>query len=250
MSAPVASIITPLYNAETLFSSTASSVLAQTYQDFEWIIVDDCSTDSSADIAFELSQRDSRIAFVKCDINRGSAAARNKGLEIARGRYITFLDADDLLEPNYLESQLAFIQKNGPIITASYKRVASSSETVFHVPATTTYKSILKGNPLSCLTTMYDRRVFENARFPEDMNRHEDYVFWALMLKQGYEAKGNLEILATYRLQAASKNSNKAKLIKPMVDAYHKKLGLSYINSVFHTIGYVFYSKKKYKGVK
>ncbi len=250
MNAPLVSIITPLYNAESLLPSTAESVSSQTFADFEWIIVDDGSADQSPVIAQELANKDPRVFFIKNPVNNGSAVARNKGLKQARGRYITFLDADDLLDPNYLESQLEFIKSNGPIITASYRRITVQSETVFHVPTCTSYKDILKGNPLSCLTTMYDRTVFPDALFPEDMSRHEDYVFWALMLKQGYIAKGNDNVLATYRLQKTSKNSNKAKLIKPMVDAYHKKLGLSYISSWVHTIGYVFYSKKKYKGVK
>lgn len=247
---PKVSIITPLYNAAAYLKETAQSVFNQTEQNFEWIIIDDKSTDNSLEIATELKKRDTRIVLLQSEVNRGSAHARNMGLDIAKGRYVTFLDADDLLDPNYLESQLKFIEKNGPIVSASYRRATDSTITEFHIPESTTYKSILKGNPLSCLTTMYDRMVFPNARFPEDMTRHEDYVFWAGLLKQGYIAKGNPEVLATYRLHASSKNSSKGKLIKPMIDAYHKKFGFNYLSSLFYTARYILYSKKKYKGVK
>ena len=249
MNAPTVSIITPLYNAEGLFRDTYASVMAQTFGDFEWIIVDDCSTDGSYDLAIELSKKEARVRVLQMPVNGGSAKARNKGLEEAKGRYVTFLDADDLLDSTYLEKQLAFIQDHGPIVSAAYRRKTANTCTDFCPPAQTTYKSILKGNPLSCLSTMYDREAFPDARFPEDLDRHEDYVLWARMLKQGHVAYSNPEVLATYRLQENSKNSNKKKLIKPMVQAYHKGLGINLFTSWFYTVRYVFYSLKKYKNV-
>ena len=247
---PLVSVITPLYNALPYFKETAISVLSQTFTNYEWIIVDDCSADESYEAAKELAKKDNRIVLLQAEANGGSAKARNIALGKARGKYITFLDSDDLLDPNYLERQVAFIEQNGPIITASYRRKTDLSVTEFHVPSETTYQSILKGNPLSCLTTMYERAAFPDARFPEDMLRHEDYVFWANMLKTGVKATGNPEVLATYRLLPHSKNRSKAKLIKPMVDVYHKKFGFGLIRSWFYTARYVMYSRKKYKGVR
>ncbi len=246
---PTVSIITPLYNAESLFADTYASVMDQTFQDYEWIIVDDCSTDGSYDLALSLSKNNERVRVLKMPVNGGSAKARNKGLEEAKGRYVTFLDSDDLLDPEYLEKQLAFIKDHGPIVSAAYRRKTASTCTVFCPPEQTTYKSILKGNPLSCLSTMYDREAFPDARFPEDLSRHEDYILWARMLRQGHVAYANKEVLATYRLQENSKNSNKKKLIKPMVQAYHKGLGIHLFKSWLYTARYVFYSLKKYKGV-
>lgn len=247
---PTFSIITPLYNAERYFPETFDSVINQNYKDFEWIVVDDKSTDGSLSLANSLAEKDPRVKVIALEENRGSAHARNIGLDNATGRYVTFLDADDLLDPNYLESQLAFIQDNGPIISSGYRRKAENTTTDFYVPKETDYKSILKGNPLSCLSTVYDRDVFPDDRLPEDMLRHEDYVFWARLLKKGYVAKGNPEVLATYRILKNSKNSSKAKLIKPMVQAYHKKLGFCLIKSWFFTCRYVLYSRKKYKNVR
>lgn len=249
MSEPLVSIITPLYNAVGLFEDTYASVIAQTFADFEWIIVDDGSTDGSYDLALKLSKDESRVRVLRMSVNGGSAKARNKGLEEAKGKYVTFLDADDLLDPEYLEKQLAFIKDHGPIVSAAYRRKTANTCTDFYPPEKTTYKSILKGNPLSCLSTMYDRDVFPDARFPEDLNRHEDYILWARMLRLGHTAYGNPEVLATYRLQEHSKNSDKKKLIKPMVQAYHKGLGINILKSWFYTARYVFYSLRKYKNV-
>jgi len=247
---PTFSIITPLYNAEPYFEETFQSVINQTFKDFEWIVVDDKSTDNSLSLAKSLAKQDSRVTVIALDKNSGSAHARNVALDQAKGHYVTFLDADDLLDPNYLESQLAFIKDNGPIIVASYRRKSENNVTNFIVPEVTTYKSILKGNPLACLTSVYDRTLFPDERFPEDMHRHEDYVFWAKMLKKGYEAKGNPEVLATYRLLKTSKNGSKIKLLKPMAMAYHKKLGFSFITSWFFTLRYALYSRKKYRDVR
>lgn len=244
------SIITPMYNAEKYLKETIESVFKQTYSEWEWIIVDDCSTDSSFDIASEYLKKDSRIKLFKLDKNYGSAKARNTALDNAHGKYITFLDADDILSKDYLSNQHSFIKENGPIVTASYNRLSPNNTTTFIVPEATDYNSILKGNPLSCLTTMYDFNLFKNNRFDESLQRHEDYYFWIQMLKDGYVAKGNKKILATYRLNASSKNSSKRKLVKPLFDLYHQKMSFNFLKSFIMVLRYIQYSRKKYRGVK
>ena len=247
---PLVSIITPLYNAEAYFSQTAASVLNQTYKTWEWIIVDDCSTDGSFDLAKNIASKDERITLIKLEKNKGSAAARNKGLDLAKGKYVSFLDADDLLDNVYLEKQVSFIAYHGPIISCAYRRMTPNSNTVYSVPEKVDYQSILHGNPLSCLSTMFDREIFSNERFSEDMLRHEDYLFWINILKQGYVAYGNKEVLATYRIVRESKNSSKSKLVKPLYRLYRQKLGFGIIKSFIMVAQYVKYSKKKYKDVK
>ena len=200
----VISIITPSYNCKQVFKATFDSVLSQTYKDFEWIIVDDCSTDGSYEYIKELTKDDKRIKVLQTPKNGGSAVARNIGLKYATGRYITFLDSDDLLDPNYLECQLEFIKDNGPLISAGYRRQAEHTCTDFYVPEETDYKKALKGNPLSCLTTMYDRSVIGDLYFDETYNRHEDYIFWLTILKRGIVAKGNHKVLATYVIRSNS----------------------------------------------
>ena len=239
-----------MHNAQNYLRETIESVLKQTYSNWEWVIVDDYSTDSSFEIVQEYCKKDSRIKLFKLENNYGSAKARNTALDHASGRYITFLDSDDILCGNYLEEQYSFIKENGPLVTASYNRLSPNNTTSFIVPEETDYKSILKGNPLSCLTTMYDFKLFKNNRFDESLHRHEDYYFWIKMLKCGYVAKGNKKILATYRLNASSKNSSKRKLVKPLFDLYHQKMSFNCLKSFIMVLRYIQYSRKKYRGAK
>ena len=247
---PQVSIITPYYNSKRYFDAAFKSVLSQTYQDWEWIVVDDCSTDGSHDYLVNLSKKDKRIKIVFSKTNVGTAGSRNIALKIATGRYITFLDSDDILDSNYLECQLEFIKDNGPLISAGYRRQAEHTCTDFYVPEETDYKKALKGNPLSCLTTMYDRSVIGDLYFDETYNRHEDYIFWLTILKRGIVAKGNHNVLASYVIHFNSKNSNKSKLVKSMYRVYHESQGFNWLKSWIYVFRYALYSKKKYKNVK
>lgn len=244
------SIITPSYNCKQVFKTTFDSVLSQTYQDWEWIIVDDCSTDGSFEFIKGLAKDDKRIVVFQTPKNGGSAVARNIGLKHSTGRYITFLDSDDLLDPNYLECQLVFIKDNGPLISAGYRRQAEHTCTDFYVPDETDYKKALRGNPLSCLTTMYDREVIGDVFFDETYDRHEDYILWLSILKRGIVAKGNHKVLATYVIHSNSKNSNKSKLVKSMYRVYRESQGFNWLKSWMLVFRYALYSKKKYRDVK
>lgn len=243
-------IITPLFNTCNYLKKTFNSVLNQTYKNFEWIIIDDCSVDDSFKIACDLALKDHRIRVFQTEKNGGSAKARNLGLKYATGKYITFLDADDLLDANYLEEQVKFIKDNGPIITAGYRRMASETTTNFLPRKEITYKQLLTGNDCSCLTTMYDREVIGDIYFPEDLQRHEDFIFWLDILSKGYVVKGNQKVLATYRIIKTSKNGNKKKLVKPLFNLYHKVLKFNFFKSSWYLFKYCLYSKKKYKNVR
>ena len=244
------SIITPSYNSKECFGDTYLSVINQTISDWEWIIIDDGSTDGSYEFIKFITENDNRITVVKTDKNSGTAVARNIGLKLAKGRYITFLDSDDLLDSNYLECQLEFIKKCGPLISAGYRRKAKHTCTDFFVPNEVDYKKALKGNPLSCLTTMYDKNAIGEMFFPEDIDRPEDYVFWLNILKRGFVARGNPKVLATYRIAKGSKSSNKFKLIGYMHKVYYKTQGINWFKSWFYVIRWAFYGKRKYKNVR
>ena len=144
------SVITPAFNCIKTIKRTYSSVLAQTFSDWEWIVVDDCSPDDSFSYIKELTKDEPRVTILQTPKNGGTAVARNIGLKHANGRYITFLDSDDELDSNYLECQLEFIKDNGPLISAGYRRKAKHTCTDFFVPDEVDYKKALKGNPLSC----------------------------------------------------------------------------------------------------
>lgn len=244
------SIITPAYKYRNTIEETYKSVLAQTFFDWEWIVVDDCSPDDSFSHIKELTKDEPRVTILQSPKNGGTAVARNIGLKHASGRYITFLDADDLLDPNYLECQLEFIKEHGPLISAGYRRKAKHTCTDFMVPHTVDYKTLLKGNPLSCLTTMFDREKIGERYFPEHLKKCEDYVFWLDILKEGFVARGNQKILATYLIHSSSKSFNKFKLIKYMFIVYHKTQGINWFKSWFYVIRWAFYGKKKYKNVR
>lgn len=250
MEKPIVSIITPLYNCSKYFEETFKSVVNQTFSNFEWLIIDDCSSDDSYELAKTLCKNDSRFHVYQTPKNGGTSVARNIGLKNAKGRYITFLDSDDLLDPNYLESQVAFIKDNGPVISAGYRRMASVTTTDFMVPDYVDYKTLLKGNPLSCLTTMYDREIVGDRLFDETIKKPEDYVFWLEIMKTGIVARGNPQVLATYRILSGSKSSNKFKLIKCMYNVYHKTQKINWFKSWCYVVRWAFYGKKKYKNVR
>lgn len=246
----IVTIITPAYNCRNTIKDTYNSILSQTFFDWEWIVVDDCSTDGSFSFIKELTKNDSKVTVLQTLKNSGTAVARNIGLKNASGRYITFLDSDDLLDSNYLECQLEFIREHGPLISAGYRRKAKHTCTDFFVPDEIDYKLALKGNPLSCLTTMYDKEVIGEVYFPENLMKCEDYFFWLSILKKGAVAKGNPRVLATYNILEGSKSSNKFKLIKYMFIVYHKTQNINWFRSWYYVIRWAFYGKKKYKNVK
>ncbi len=244
------SIITPPFNCKDTIANTYASVASQSFSLWEWIVVDDCSNDGSFEYIKDITKNDSRVLVLQTPKNSGTAVARNIGLKNATGRFITFLDSDDLLDDCYLDEQLTFIKNNGPLISSGYRRKAEHSCTDFYVPESVDYKKALKGNPLSCLTTMYDKEVIGDVFFPEDIDRPEDYVFWLNILRSGIIARGNHKILATYVIRSGSKSSNKFKLIKCMHRVYHKTQGINWFKSWFYVLRWAFYGKRKYKGVK
>lgn len=211
--------------------------------------MDDCSNDDSFSYIKNLTKDDSRIIVLKTNKNVEIAVARNVGLRHAKGRYITFLDSDDLLDPDYLDKQLEFIKEHGPLISSGYRRKAKHTCTDFLAPEIVDYKTALRGNPLFCLTTMYDRKVIGDAFFPEDIDRPKDYVFWLNIFRKGITARGNPLVLATYNIIEGSKSSNKFKLIGCMYKVYHKTQVMNWFKSWIHVIRWALYGKKKYRNV-
>ena len=250
MNQALVSIITPAFNCASTIKGTFDSVLSQTYENWEWIIVDDCSSDGSFQFIQDLVKDDNRIRVLQLAENSGPASARNAGLRHANGRYITFLDSDDALDPNYLECQLEFIKDNGPLVSAGYRRKAEHTCTEFHVPDVADYKTILKGNPLSCLTTMYDRSVIGDVFFPESFDKAEDYSFWLDILKTGVIARGNPRVLATYNIVKGSRSSNKLCLVKRMYRVYRETQGIGRIKSWYYVFCWAIYGVKKYRNVR
>lgn len=217
------SIVTPLYNSEKFIEETINSVLKQTYNNWEMLIVDDCSIDLGPSIVKKYSKKDSRIKYIRMEKNRGAALCRNKAIELAEGEFIAFLDSDDLWIEKKLEKQIKFMKKNGYAITFhNYEQINEESMSlnkIIKIPKKpVTYKSYLLTNPIGCLSGMYSVKKIGKQYMPILQNR-EDTAFWLKLLKIEKYIYGIDENLAQYRVRKNSLSSKKIKLIK-----YHWRL--------------------------
>jgi glycosyltransferase involved in cell wall biosynthesis len=251
MQQELVSIITPMYNAARFVGQTIESVLAQTYPHFEMLIVDDGSRDNSHAIAAAYAKNDSRIKVLRQD-NAGSAAARNNALSKAQGKYIVFLDADDILYADFLSAQLAFMKEKGAqLVFASYDRIDEQGNSClqsFIVPGKVSYKRLLKSCAIPCLTAMYDAERTGKYYFrPELRSLRDDYVMWLEMLKNVDYAYGNPAILAAYRALSTSTTGSKRKVIVPQFKIYYtvEKLGL--VRSVYYLLWWAVLGFLKYR---
>lgn len=237
ISKELVSIITPMYNGEKFITQTIESVLQQTYPCWEMIIVDDGSKDSSPEIVDDYIRREGRIKLVR-QTNAGSAAARNNALRCAQGRYICFLDADDLWDTTFLENQLRFSLKNkAEIVFSSYRRIDAGGKEIlcpFIVPDRVDYGGLLRTCSISCLTALFDKEKTGEIFFNESLkSMRDDFVFWLTLLKRIDYAYGNSEILASYRVFNASTTGNKKKVMKPQFMVYYKVEKLGLLKSIY-----------------
>lgn len=234
------SIITPLYNAEKYISDTIESVLNQTYEKWEMIIVDDCSSDKGVEIVEKYQKKDERIRLIRLEKNSGSAISRNKGIEEARGRYIAFLDSDDIWHREKLEKQISFMRQNNYVFTFTKYQFMSEDgklmNKVINVPKKVDYKRALILNPIGCLTAIYDSKIIGKVYFPI-IKKSEDYGFWLKILKMGYYGHGLNEVLAYYRIRRNSLSANKFSLVKYHWNLYRNIEKLPIIKSAFYSIG-------------
>ncbi|ATA74632.1 MULTISPECIES: glycosyltransferase family 2 protein [Capnocytophaga] len=245
------SIITPMYNGAKYVGQTIESVLLQSYQNWEMLIVDDGSKDNSVEIVREYTEKDKRIKLIQ-QKNGGSASARNNALRNAQGRYICFLDSDDLLESSFFEKQLSFLkEKNAALVFASYNRIDENGNQKlkpFIVPEKVTYNSLLKTCPISCLTSVYDKSVTGEQFFREELKSlRDDFAFWLEILKKIKVAYGNKEVLASYRVFSSSTTGNKKKVIKPQFLVYYKVEKLGLFKSLYYLAHWAINGFFKYK---
>lgn len=229
------SIITPVYNSKKYLKDTIESVINQDYDNWELILVDDCSTDNSNLIIKTYIKIDERIRLISVGKNSGVANARNRGIEAANGRYIAFLDSDDLWHSNKLSRQLAIMKKNGYQFTfTSYELIDDEGinlNRVIRVPNVVDYERLLRGNPIGCLTVIIDKQKINKIHMP--IIRHaEDYATWLNILKNGVTAYGINENLALYRKSSNSLSSNKFKTIRCIWNVYRKDQELSLISTI------------------
>ena len=239
MKKDLVSIITPVYNGAKYVRETIESVLKQTYTNWEMIIVDDGSKDKSADIVNEYVLRDSRIRLLR-QANGGSASARNNGIRNANGQYIALLDADDLWEANFLDSQLTLMRKeNAIVVHASYKRINEKSEEIlrpYKAKKIVTYRQMQMTNHIACLTGLYDTSVYGKVFLKEELKSiRDDYAYWLYIVKLAGKSYGNQEVLASYRVMSTSTTGKKKKLIKAQFLFYYRYQKLGLFRSIIYT---------------
>jgi len=231
------SIITPLYNGEKYIEETIKSVQNQTYKNWEMLIADDQSSDGGADIVRVYAENDQRIKLISLEKNGGAAVARNTAISQANGKYIAFLDSDDLWESQKLEKQIKFMQENKYEFTfTKYRQIkedGNKTKKYISVPSNLTYRQALLKNPIGCLTVMYDVEKLGKIYMPMIENR-EDYGLWLKILKSGVVGHGLNECLAYYRLRKNSLSSKKLKLIKYQWKLYRKIENLNVFQSFFY----------------
>lgn len=208
---PKVCVIMPSYNAEKYIAEAIKSVMEQSYKNWKLLILDDGSSDRTVEIARGIADNDSRITVYQNPCNQGVAMTRNRGIELAEGEWIAFIDSDDMWHREKLEKQLEMSEKTGAsILYSSYALVTENGEhrEDYHVPATTCYEAMLKENVIGCSTVMLRRCAWERHRFPVDLY-HEDYALWLKLLKLGYTASGCEEILVDWRVLENARSFNK-----------------------------------------
>lgn len=247
---PLVSIITPTFNSEKFISETIESVQNQTYQNWEMIIVDDGSSDNTIEIVRNAAKSDTRIQFYPQKQNGGPAKARNIGIDKAGGKYMTFLDADDIWFPQFIEKSIQTITETSVhFVFSSYKRSNEQLEFVysdFIVPQKVTYTDILKTNSISCLTAFIDVEVLGKKTMPEIFKR-QDMGLWLKYLKEIPFAYGIKETQAIYRIRENSLSRNKSKLLKYQWQFYREVEKLNLFQSVYYMLQWMYRGFIKYR---
>ncbi|PEE40531.1 glycosyltransferase family 2 protein [Bacillus pseudomycoides] len=244
------SVITPSYNSSPFIKETIESVQAQSYSNWEMIIVDDNSKDDSVHIIKQYIEKDPRIKLITLTQNAGAARARNIALKEAQGDYIAFLDSDDLWLPTKLEEQVAFMQ-NGNLAFSftSYSLIdeqGNSMNIKVNAPKVVDYKYLLGNTTIGCLTVMLDRHQLKQIEMP--VIQPEDTALWLALLRLGYQAYGLQKILSKYRIVSNSTSRNKLKAAYRYWKLLRNQEKLNFIKTNFYFSQYAYHAYKKNRG--
>ena len=249
---PEVTVITPVYNGQKYIDQISNSILNQTFTNFEWIIIDDCSTDNTVAQLKKIAEKDPRIHILTQNKNEGPIKARNKGLEAAIGRFIAFIDFDDLWLPEKLEKQLSFMKSNNlPLSYTSYRKINDygniTSRFPIPVPKKLNYKKLLMSNSIMASSAMFDRSKTGNIKQDENaLVSKDDLMFWLSILDKCGDTMGLQEALCRLRIHKKSITNNKILMAKRHWTFYRKVLNLSFPTSLRLYIGYSIKGLLKY----
>ena len=245
------SIITPSYNSEEFIEETIQCVLSQTYENWEWLITDDLSRDNTVTIIQKYN--DPRMKLQVLEQNGGAGNARNKSLERANGRYIAFLDSDDLWHSEYLETMINYMQKyNAELVYCNYSRCDEHTMQPvlkdFEADKIVTFSNLLKTCRLAPVSTMYDTKRVGKFFFPIKSKR-EDHVMWLNLLKEIPKGYPLQKTLAKYRMRRNSVSRKKKNIIKDQYLVYKNFMGFSTIKSLYYTANWALNGFFKYSKI-
>ncbi len=247
-SQPLVSVIMPCYNMERFISNSIQSVQGQTYPHWELLIVDDTSTDKTAEIVKSYQNRDSRIHFFVKPKHTGIADTRNQALDMAKGRFLAFIDADDSWHPKKLERQLRFMtERNIGFSYSSYKCIDEDGEPLkktVKAVGNMDYETYLHNTLIGCSTVMLDKSIIGHVSVP-DFRTSEDTATWLNILKKGFIAFAIEEPLTSYRIRRRSASSNKPKASADLWRVYRQQENLSFTKALNCFFSYAFNAIKK-----
>ncbi len=235
------SIIMPAHNAEKYIESSINSVLLQTYQNFELLVIDDCSQDSTVQLV--KGYQDERVKIIELKENVGVAGARNYGLKQALGKYVAFLDSDDFWKVDKLKKQIQFMEERELVLCyTAYEVMDAAGEKItgrVDVPEVISYKQLLKNTIIGCLTVVIDIEKTGEIEMP-DLGGAEDTATWLSILRAGHKAAGLTETLAYYRKgNTSSLSNNKLHMAKQIWLVYRENQKLSFLQSLVYFPCYV-----------
>lgn len=246
------SIIMAAYNTEKTIEQAINSVLSQTYTNFELLVVNDCSTDRTAEWVKSIAAKDSRVRLISNVKNNGVSYTRKHGLEEAKGDWIAILDSDDAWEPEKLEKQIVLQRRtNADLLFTGSAFMDSEGHPIdwcLHAPKEVTYRQLLKQNVLSNSSALVRKELYAKYYAIGD-GMHEDFAIWLSILKEGKKAYGVDEPLLIYRIAKSSKSGNKVKAARMNWNTY-RYVGLNLMEAIYYECWYIFNGIRKYRNLR
>jgi teichuronic acid biosynthesis glycosyltransferase TuaG len=237
----------PAFNACDTIGRALDSLQAQTYSHWELWVVDDASTDTTAQYVAQAAEQDARINLIRLPHNSGSPAVpRNSALACTNGDYIAFLDADDHWAPEKLARQLRAMQRAGAVMSCTGAKVVGEGGQYVATrtpPASISYTGLLKQNSLICSSVLLDATVLGGRAFP--VMGHEDYALWLELTRGGHSVLGIAEPLVYYCIRANSVSANKLKVLPYFWRIYREREGYSWPRAFFFTLRYAYRARQR-----
>ncbi len=245
MEKELVSIVVPVYNSEKFIKETINSIKQQTYENWELLLVNDCSTDNSEKIINEQKNKDSRIKLISLEKNSGAAISRNTGIKEAKGKYIAFIDSDDLWKKDKLEKQIKFMEENDYEFTfTSYEFADENGKgngKIVNVPEKINYKQALKNTTIWTSTVIFNvDKLGKDLISMPNVRRGQDTATWWKVLKTGVYAYGLTENLSLYRRSNETLSSNKITALKRTWNLYRNVEKLPLFQSLYNFCWYCF----------